>query len=160
MQEWINHDRIDIKEWVGKRSYYKNPGEYEQMDEEPYAIQVGDRLIESGETLIIEKELLVPEVFIDAEIDFVFNVGQHGVKTNHEGLVYLDGVPYHGIDRNRHEFPLPKRANGQPSYRIKIELFNPTAQVIDPLNSKTSQQNMRRRHCIYWRVLSFGKTKG
>ncbi|MED4130152.1 alpha-mannosidase [Shouchella miscanthi] len=134
MQEWINHDRIDIKEWVGKRSYYKNPGEYEQMDEEPYAIQVGDRLIESGETLIIEKELLVPEVFIDAEIDFVFNVGQHGVKTNHEGLVYLDGVPYHGIDRNRHEFPLPKRANGQPSYRIKIELFNPTAQVIDPLN--------------------------
>lgn len=134
MQEWTNHDRIDIKEWVGKRSYYKNPGEYEQIDEEPYAIQVGDRLIESGETLIIEKELLVPEVFIDAEIDFVFNVGQHGVKTNHEGLVYLDGVPYHGIDRNRHEFPLPKRANGQPSYRIKIELFNPTAQVIDPLN--------------------------
>ncbi len=134
IQEWVHHDRIDIKDWIGTRSYYNNPGEYEQIDEEPYVIQVGDRLLDSGETMILEKELKVPEKWMNEEVELVFHVGQHGVKTNHEGLVYLNGIPYHGIDRNRHSVPLPKGIKNQHSYRVKIELFNPTAQVIDPLN--------------------------
>ncbi|MEY8749846.1 alpha-mannosidase [Alkalicoccobacillus gibsonii] len=124
------HTRTEkTEDWQATRAYYKQPGEYEFKDPNPFTIKVGDKLIESGETLFIENELIAPPSF-EGEYGIEFKVGQHGIPTNHEGLVYLDGVPYHGIDRNRSYIPLPK----QKSYHLKIELFNPTAQVVDQLN--------------------------
>ncbi len=134
LQALIEQDQVEIKDWQAVRAYYHNPGEYKRIDQESYRINKGDLLLTTGETMFIEKEFLIPEAFIDQEIGFEFRVGQHGIKTNHEGLVSIDGVPYHGIDRNRSYVRLPSQKAGQTTYRIKIELFNPTAQVVDHLN--------------------------
>ncbi|TSB46024.1 alpha-mannosidase [Alkalicoccobacillus porphyridii] len=130
----IYKDSVDVTGWMATRAFYQSPGSYERKDSEPFPIHVGDHLINSSETMFIENELTIPESFVNESIGLEFKVGQHGIKTNHEGLVYVDGVPYHGVDRNRSFVPLPDATSGKRTYQIKIELFNPAAQVVDQLN--------------------------
>lgn len=127
-------ETITIKNWQAKRAIYTEPVKYIDKAQEIELINIGDHLIVSGETMFLENTITIPAEWKRDAVGLVFGVGQHGIKTNHEALVSLDGVPYHGVDRNRSLVPLPEISGDKLSYDVKIELFNPVAQVVDRLN--------------------------
>lgn len=98
------------------------------------SVAAGDWLIDSGMTIFMEGFVEVPPEWAGQEAGLYVRPGAEGRATMHEALVRLDGVPYHGIDRNRSYVPLPDRAHGARAFHVQIELFNPAAQVLDRLN--------------------------
>ncbi|MCR2820069.1 alpha-mannosidase [Lederbergia panacisoli] len=127
-------ESIKLENWHATRAIYTEPVKYEYKSQEIETINVGDHLIVSGETMFLEKTITIPTEWNESAVGVVFHVGQPEIKTNHEALLTLDGVPYHGIDRNRSLVPLPDDHGKKSSYDIKIELYNPIAQVVDGLN--------------------------
>lgn len=124
---------VKIENWQAQRGVYQAPGKYE-FSSEKEVVNVGDHLIVSGETMVLENTIQLPTEWEGESIGLIFRVGQPEIKTNHEALVRLDGIPYHGIDRNRSLVPLPNHRQGKTSYNVTIELYNPIAQVVDRLN--------------------------
>lgn len=126
-------ETIGIADWQGRKAIYEAPGQYRYIDEDSRRINVGDRLAESGETLFLRQTVELPEHWGDAPAGFVFHAGA-GVPTLREAMVRLDGVPYHGLDRNRSYVPFPANRGGKRRFELEIELFNPAAQPLDTLN--------------------------
>ncbi|MCL6442408.1 MAG: alpha-mannosidase [Alicyclobacillus sp.] len=125
---WLNS--APINEWVAQRALYIGPEQYE-YDGEKLFVSQGDWLINSGTTMFLEKEIQVPQDFIDQSVGLVFAAGGRG-----EGLLYINGHPYHGLDRNRVFIPLPDEVVKSGSFAAKIELFNPVALPLDLLNDQ------------------------
>lgn len=137
IQHLSNHEileSIEIKDWRGKRGVYIEPGKYEFESEEPYLVNEGDWLIDSGTTMFLEKEVLIPAEWRNRPFGLTFLPGAKGRRTLHEGLVSIDGLPHHGIDRNRSYVPFPENVRGKEKINIKIELFNYAGQTLDELN--------------------------
>ena len=127
-------ETLSIRNWEARRAKYTEPVKYMYEDLESEVINVGDHLIRTGITMFLEQSITIPEEWGDNPVGVEFRVGQPEISTHHEGLLSLDGVPYHGIDRNRSYIPLPGKFSRKHSYDLKIELFNPAAQPIDTLN--------------------------
>ncbi|CAM3899540.1 alpha-mannosidase [Lederbergia lenta] len=137
IQYLSGHQRLEtlnISSWAARRAQYKEPSKYIYEESESEMIHVGDQLITTGVTMFLEQSVTVPAEWDDYPVGVEFRVGQPEVSTHHEGLLSIDGVPYHGIDRNRSYIPFPKNRNGKYAYDLKIELFNPAAQPLDTLN--------------------------
>lgn len=132
-QRWLAS--LPLPAWSARRAVYEGPGSYRYLDQEPASVAVGDWLVDSGMTIFMDNIIHVPSEWADREAGLLVRPGAPGVTTLHEALVSLDGMPYHGIDRNRSYVPLPPRENGAAgTYRVRIELFNPAAQALDALN--------------------------
>lgn len=128
-------EQIDLKDWETQRAIYQGPGTYQyDKKNENESVNAGDFLIHSGTTLFLNNKIAIPPAWKNDLVGLEFRVGQTDIKTNHEGLVSLDGVPYHGIDRNRSVVFLPEPDSKKLTYEVTIELFNPAAQVLDRLN--------------------------
>ena len=139
IQYLINHQvltSIQISDWSAKRGFYVEPTKYEFESEETTLVNEGDWLINSGTTMFLEKVVSIPEEWRNRPLGLTFLVGAKGRPTCHEGLVSLDGRPYHGIDRNRSYVPFPENVRGKEKIHINIELFNPAAQSVDELNGQ------------------------
>lgn len=126
-------ETIPVKNWQARRAEYIAPGEY-KYSEGNEVINQGDHLIDSGTTMFLSNQISIPADWEDELVGLTFQVGHQGVPTNHEGLVSLDGKPYHGVDRNRSTLYFPENNQGKLTYDVDVELFNPVAQVVDRLN--------------------------
>jgi len=127
-------DTIPISDWKTERAFYVKPIEYELDPAESSFVNDGDWLINSGTTMFLEKEVFIPKSWRNQPFGLTFQVGANGEPTNHEALVFLDEMPYQGIDRNRNYVPFPEKEWVKEKIHIKIELFNPAPQAIDELN--------------------------
>ena len=92
--------------------------------------------------MFLEKTITIPTEWSNESVGLVFRVGHPEAKTNHEGLISIDDIPYHGIDRNRSFMVFPKNNDNEQTFNVKIELFNPAPQPLDRLNF----QNERAEH--------------
>lgn len=125
-QCWL--DQQEFSDWQLSRGKYILPGEYtiEVQD------QIGapkDIVIETyGTTYWLKKQLHIPQEWSDSLVGLAVDAGG-------EGLVRIDGVPYHGIDRNHWFVPLPVDKVGHEPL-LDIELFDPIPEPIDPLNNQ------------------------
>ncbi|MFS0726147.1 alpha-mannosidase [Paenibacillus sp. 1P07SE] len=124
-------ERVPLGAWRARRSIYEGPGEYRVLDAEEGTAAVGDWLIDTGMTIRLEQAVELPEHWQGSAAGLLVRAGAPGRATIHEGLVSLDGVPHHGLDRNRSFASLPA---GQSAWQVSIELYNPIAQSIDALN--------------------------
>ncbi|MEH7119188.1 alpha-mannosidase [Neobacillus vireti] len=137
IQHLANHEileSIQITEWHAKRCVYMEPVKYEFESEDTLLINEGDWLIDSGTTMFLEKEVSIPTHWQNRPFGLTFLAGAKDRRTLHEGLVSIEGMPHHGIDRNRSYVPFPERARGKETINIKIELFNYAGQTRDELN--------------------------
>ncbi|WP_257535606.1 alpha-mannosidase [Mesobacillus foraminis] len=137
IQHLSNHEileSIEIKDWRVKRGVYIEPGKYEFESKDSYLVNEGDWLIDSGTTMFLEKEVLIPAEWRNRPFGLTFLPGAKGRRTLHEGLVSLEGLAHHGIDRNRSYVPFPENVRGKEKIDIKIELFNYAGQTLDELN--------------------------
>ena len=129
----IDHT-LEIKQWTGRRAIYEGPGEYRYIDDEVKQFEVGDLLIETGQTIFLEQTISIPEQFNLAQTGLLFHTGARGFYTMQEGLVTINGLPYHGVDRNRNFVPFYSLDITNRQLHLAIELYNPIAQVQDQLN--------------------------
>lgn len=125
---------LPLPAWSVRRSVYEGPESYRYIDQEAASAREGDWLIDSGMTIFMESIVQVPSDWTGREAGLLIRPGAAGIPTMHEALVRLDGVPYHGIDRNRSYVPLPAKEDGRRTYKVEVELFNPAAQALDTLN--------------------------
>nr|WP_308162280.1 alpha-mannosidase [Bacillus sp. ISL-18] len=141
IQRFIQHlsnqqilESIEIKDWRAKRGVYMSPANYEFDSEDGFTINEGDWLIDAGGTMFLEKEVSIPAHWQNRPFGLTFLAGAKGRRTLHEGLVSIDGMPHHGIDRNRSYVPFPENVRGKEQINIKIELYNYAGQTLDELN--------------------------
>lgn len=129
---------LPLSSWSARRANYDGPESYRYVDEEPMQVAVGDWLVDSGMTIFMEADVTVPAAWTEGEGEFglMIRPGDASRLTMHEALVRIDGIPYHGLDRNRSYVTLPgaRKADGTLTYKVELELFNPAAQVLDWLN--------------------------
>lgn len=123
----------ELGPWSGIIAIYDKPVSYERK-KEGITVNKGDRLIRSGETIFLEQKIDVPPGWGYKEYGLNLVFGAEGRRTLHEALVYVDGSPYHGIDRNRSYVPLPSTEKSE--WHIQVELYNPIPQTIDALNEQ------------------------
>ncbi len=141
IQRFIQHlgkhevlESIHIMDWLAKRGIYMEPGKYEFESNDTVLVNEGDWLIDAGATIFLEKEVDIPADWQNRHFGLTFLSGAKGRRTLHEGLVFINGVPHHGIDRNRCFVPFPKYVRGAEKIAIKIELYNYAGQTLDELN--------------------------
>lgn len=126
-------ESIPLEGWQARRALYKEPGVY-AYEEGALTINIGDHLIESGTTMFLEKTVELPVHWAGKPAGLEWKAGAKGHASLQEALLRLDGIPYHGLDRNRSYVPFPALRNDRRGFHVQIELFNPAAQAIDGLN--------------------------
>ncbi|TLS54284.1 alpha-mannosidase [Paenibacillus antri] len=121
---WL--DVVELPEWHLQRARYIRPGEYE-LDEANAGVQpIGALDGKHGTTYFMSKTVDIPATWTGDPVGLVFEGGG-------EGLLRVDGVPYHGLDRNHTFVPLPPERVGS-SPKLEIELYDPIPEPHDPLN--------------------------
>lgn len=155
-KQWL--EVVELPEWQMQRARYIRPGEYEY--EQGYAYgqdraseQEGHEVIQyslnplnstHGTTYFLSKRVQIPETWQGEAIGFIFEAGG-------EGLMKVNGVPYHGLDRNHTFVPLPRERVGI-SPQLEIELYDPIPEPHDPLNRQAVIQprfrGYERRWCM------------
>lgn len=119
-------EAIELPEWQLQRMIYLSPGKYEPIDSAP-SLQAVSRLDSTqGTTYFLHKELVIPEHWGMDEAALEFSAGG-------EGLLKINGRPYHGLDRNHAFLFLPLDQCGR-QLTLDIELYDPIPEPVDPLN--------------------------
>ncbi|WP_195576065.1 alpha-mannosidase [Paenibacillus sp. 1001270B_150601_E10] len=121
-------ERMPLDQWKLSRGTYVGPRNYEMEQLE----QVGspNQIVkgEYGTTYLFETVVKIPSDWDADAVGFRIEAGG-------EGLLSVNGKPYHGLDRN-HSFVMlhVDKIGWEPS--LTIELFDPIPEPIDPLNGK------------------------
>ncbi|MGF9700593.1 alpha-mannosidase [Paenibacillus sp. MABNR03] len=123
-QQWL--EKVELPEWQMQKAKYIRPGEYRMEQEEASAQSVDPLHSTHGTTYFMSKLLQIPSDWEDHAIGLTFEAGG-------EGLLKVNGKPYHGLDRNHWLVPLPKSRVGA-SPLLEIELYDPIPEPHDPLN--------------------------
>ncbi|WP_274363915.1 alpha-mannosidase [Paenibacillus thermotolerans] len=122
----------ELPDWKVKRAKYIVPGKYEFEPDRDEAIGLDPLNSTHGTTYFLKRELEIPSEWGSEPVGFVFEAGG-------EGLVRVNGTPYHGVDRNHQFVPLdPAKVGARPL--IEIELYDPIPEPVDPLNRQAVQQ--------------------
>lgn len=160
-QQWL--EVVELPEWQMQRARYIRLGEYEyeqkyasgqerasEQEHEHGDEQQSDHRCEDGTgrverdgkeaiqqplnplnstygtTYFLSKRVQIPETWQSEAIGLIFEAGG-------EGLLKVNGVPYHGLDRNHTFVPLPRERIGAAP-KLEIELYDPIPEPHDPLN--------------------------
>ncbi|WP_440115395.1 alpha-mannosidase [Paenibacillus sp. QZ-Y1] len=123
-QQWL--DTIELPQWRMQKAKYIRSGEYE-FEQEHAAVQSVNPLdSHHGTTYFLSITVEVPVEWEDHAVGLIFEAGG-------EGLLKVNGTPYHGLDRNHGFVPLPKNRVGSTPL-LEIELYDPIPEPHDPLN--------------------------
>lgn len=110
-------EQRDLRKWSVQRSTYLAPEEYEHgplpAEQGPVSSLDGGY----GTTYFMSTDIYLPEEWHPAESALLYEGGG-------EGLLRVNGSPYHGLDRNHGFVPLPAIAPGQRIH-LEIELYDP-----------------------------------
>ncbi len=123
-------ETIQLPEWEMRKARYIVPGVYE-YESEDYFVQTMDPLNSTqGVTYFLRKQLEIPYAWHSDPIGLIVDGGG-------EGMLKVNGVPYHGVDRNHSFVPLHLDGVGLNPY-IEIELYDPIPEPADPLNAQAT----------------------
>lgn len=123
-------ETVPLPEWEMRKACYIVPGVYE-YESEDYFVQTMDPLNSTqGVTYFLRKQLEIPYDWHSDPIGLVVDGGG-------EGLLKVNGVPYHGVDRNHSFIPLHLLGVGLNPL-IEIELYDPIPEPADPLNAQAT----------------------
>ncbi|MBO2944275.1 alpha-mannosidase [Paenibacillus sp. F411] len=125
-KQW--REGIEITEWNMQKAKYITPGVYERLTEQPELTSVNPLNSQHGITYFLSKQVEIPSHWQGAEAALVFEAGG-------EGLLKVNGEPYHGLDRNHWFVPLPAARVGTAP-QLDIELYDPIPEPVDPLNKQ------------------------
>lgn len=128
LQQYMWLEQIDLLRWSGKKAIYIEPGKYEWLPEEVPPLSKGNLIAEPGITLFLNQSVSIPAEWHGKEFGILFSA-------EGEGLLSINGVPYHGLDVNRSYIPLDAGPfRGEETMELDIELYNPASRPGDAMN--------------------------
>ncbi|AIQ43762.1 alpha-mannosidase [Paenibacillus sp. FSL R5-0912] len=123
-RQWA--EKIELAEWSMQRSRYLTPGNYEHEEELHLNYSISRLDGGYGTTYFLQREITVPGDWAPEEAALLY-LGRG------EGLLKINGAPYHGLDSNHWFIPLPPGTAGG-ELQLEIELYDPVPEPEDPLN--------------------------
>ncbi|MGO4734338.1 alpha-mannosidase [Paenibacillus sp. 2KB_22] len=122
--QWL--DTIELPAWEMQKARYIRPGEYEYEQADKAMQSLNPLNSVHGTTYFLSKCVEIPASWQDQAIGLIFETGG-------EGLLKVNDLPYHGLDRNHGFVPLPRSRVGNTP-QLEIELYDPIPEPHDPLN--------------------------
>lgn len=131
-RQWL--ETIELNDWQVRKARYVLPGQYEFESEDYGTIPLDPLSSKHGITYFLKAQPEVPAAWTAGSdtIGLVFEAGG-------EGLLRVNGTPYHGLDRNHTYVPLNLSGIGRQPL-LEIELYDPIPEPIDPLNNQAVVQ--------------------
>lgn len=127
-KQWLN--AVPVRDWEMRKARYVKPGDYE-FDMTPDSLLSTDRLDgKHGMTYFLTKQIVIPPQWASDPVGLL-------VEGGGEGLLRVDGVSYHGLDRNHPFVPLYLSEIGSEPL-LEIELYDPIPEPVDPLNAQST----------------------
>ncbi|CQR58338.1 alpha-mannosidase [Paenibacillus riograndensis] len=123
-RQWT--ERIELTEWKLRKSRYLAPGVYEHEEELHPDYKISRLDGGYGTTYFLQRQVAVPEGWAPEETALLY-IGRG------EGLLSINGAPYHGLDSNHWFISLPPGSTGG-ELTLDIELYDPVPEPEDPLN--------------------------
>lgn len=114
LQNQIITHSMDIDNWDCRNANFKDFGEYEYINDN-YTVSTGDIWARSGQTAFLKNTIEIPDDWAGEYIAFEFLTGG-------EGLLSVNGKPYHGVDDNRGYIRLLEKAKGNEKISLEIEI--------------------------------------
>ncbi len=100
--------------WQVRHALHLGPERYDDLDDWS-PLNVGDAWAKEGQTAFLRREVTIPAAWRGRRVALE-------MRTGGEGLLLIDGVPYHGIDDNRGQINLARCAEGGERYSLEIEM--------------------------------------
>lgn len=123
-RQWT--EKVELAEWNMRKSRYLSPGNYEHEEELHLNYRIARLDGGYGTTYFLQREITVPGDWGPEESALLY-LGRG------EGLLKLNGAPYHGLDSNHWFIPLQPGTAGEV-LQLDIELYDPVPEPEDPLN--------------------------
>lgn len=121
-------ESLDIRDWSLQRAFYAEEDEYEYA-EGTETVSPGNLKSRVRETLLLKKTLDIPESWRGKTLGIIFKAGG-------EGLLSVNGVPYHGLDKHRSYIPLSAELAVSYTLDLHVELYHVPPLPADPLNGQ------------------------
>lgn len=109
-------DREPLREWQIRQVYFRDVGEYEDIDADFRSINVGDTWGGRDVSAFFRRDITIPERMAGKRVFLNIYLGG-------DSLLSLDGVPYHGLDPFRNTVLLAESAIAGKSYNVEIESY-------------------------------------
>ncbi|MFS0726239.1 alpha-mannosidase [Paenibacillus sp. 1P07SE] len=120
-------DKQPIERWTIRETRYIAQGEYEDTAGGARESTTERLTGGPGTTYFLSRTLELPGDWPQQDTALLY------IGTG-EGLLSIDGSPYHGLDRNHWLVPLPEAEAGR--LQLDIELYDPLPEPVDPLNNQ------------------------
>ncbi|OBR66560.1 hypothetical protein A7K91_03730 [Paenibacillus oryzae] len=130
-QQW--RQQLPLSRWHVKKLRYADPGVYENLTEDWSLTNVSNLADGHGTTYMLRQQVVVPEGWQPGEAAITYHGGG-------EGLLRLNGEPYHGLDANHWFVALPAGCRAGDELLLEIELYDPIPEPVDPLNGQSKQK--------------------
>jgi len=114
LQKLIMTNFIDLEPWEVRHADFKAFGEYEYTDDWS-ELKIGDIWARTGQTAFIKKQIQIPE-------DWKGSYVALDIMSGGEGLLSINGEPFHGVDDNRGYVRLFESAQGGEILNLEIEI--------------------------------------
>ncbi len=107
--------KVVLNGWSMKAAKHLAPGKYEFLDADWKPLNVGDIWARQGQTVFMRRKVQIPADWAGMRVGLT-------AMTGGEGLLSIDGQPFHGVDDNRGYILLNKSCQGGESYDCEIEI--------------------------------------
>lgn len=107
---------VDCDQWEKREAYFKGIGKYEYIDADWKVIKVGEKWGGHDVSCFFRKKIILPEVLEGEKVALQIFLGG-------DSLVYINGVPFHGLDPFRNSILLTKCAKAGDVFDIFIESY-------------------------------------
>lgn len=127
-RQWL--EILPLRDWEMRKALYVKPGEYEFYPGQDGILR--DNLLDGkhGITYFLSKKISIPTEWKSGAFGLLAEGGG-------EGLLRVNGVSYHGLDRNHSFVPLYLEGVGDEPL-LEIELYDPIPEPVDPLNNQAT----------------------
>ena len=106
---------VRLDGWQRRLAIHRGPGQYDWLDEVPTEIGVGDVWARQGQTAFLSRSITIPDAWAGLKVGLE-------LVTGGEGLLSVNGEPYHGVDDRRGFVLLRKACSGGETLALDIEM--------------------------------------
>jgi len=106
---------LELNGWEMRAARHLGPERYEYFDDRWRTLNIGDIWGRQGQTVFMRRKIIVPPEWKGQRIGLE-------LLTGGEGLLSINGEPFHGVDDNRGYILLAPVATGDEEYDCLIEI--------------------------------------
>jgi alpha-mannosidase len=116
LKNHLYRQRVTVNNWQMRRARYLSPGQYQFRDKNWQPFRVGQPWGGEDMTAFFRQRVVIPKSLAGEKVALQIFLGG-------DSLVTINGVPWHGLDIFRNEFPLTGKAKAGEVFDLQIESY-------------------------------------